>query len=342
LRQQIISVGEKLLDGFGFFDAYAIARRELTGSQVAILMYHRVAPKANNWSLDTLPPKDFERQISYFAKRYKIISLESLVQTMQNGEHLPKKAIIVTFDDGYRDNYTFAYPILKKYGIPATLFVTSGHIGTDKLFWWDKVGYIIEHCSNKVLNLCESSSYSLRSSAEKFRARNHILELLKRTEENRKTFLIEKLVVSSGVVIPNGLARNMLLSWDEIKEMSDNGITIGSHTVNHPILNNITLERAHWEISKSKDDIQEALHKEVLFFSYPNGDFNQEHVNYLIKTGFVGAVTILPSNLINKNDDVFKLSRVAISNNEIAFKMELSGFYHDSLGLLKRIKIRKG
>ena len=132
-----------------FLDAYAFLRRRLTKSQVAILLYHRVCPKKDNWSLGPLSPQSFETQMEYFCRSYEILPLEKLVQSMQSGRPLPEKAVVITFDDGWRDNYVYAYPTLKKYHVPATIFLVTGHIGTGKLFWCDEVRYILWHTNIK-------------------------------------------------------------------------------------------------------------------------------------------------------------------------------------------------
>ena len=102
-----------------FLDAYGFVRRKLTKSQVAILIYHRVSPKQDTWSLEPLSPQSFEMQMKYFCQNYEIISLDGLVECIKQGKPLPEKAVVITFDDGYKDNYCYARPILKKYHVPA-------------------------------------------------------------------------------------------------------------------------------------------------------------------------------------------------------------------------------
>ena len=167
-------------------DLYAFSRRQLTTSQTAILTYHRVCPKNDDWSLETINPHAFEQQMEYFCRKYEILSLADLTQHIMQAKRLPKRAVVITFDDGYLDNYLYAYPILNKYHIPATIFLTTGQISSDKLFWWDKVGYIIQNTSERQLNFEELGEHSLQSVKEKNKAQKIITERLKHINEDRK------------------------------------------------------------------------------------------------------------------------------------------------------------
>ena len=139
-------------DRFRLFDIYNITLGN-TRSQVKIIMYHRVGANNEIWSVDAVDSSDFEKQIRYLIKTHKIISLEELTKILIEKKSLQKRTAVITFDDGYKDNYINAYPILKKYNIPATIFLTTGHINSDKFFWWDRLGYILLNTKLKKINL---------------------------------------------------------------------------------------------------------------------------------------------------------------------------------------------
>jgi peptidoglycan/xylan/chitin deacetylase (PgdA/CDA1 family) len=313
----------------GFLNAYAFLRRKLTKSQVAILIYHRVAPKNDNWPLEPLDPQSFRKQIEYFCQSYEILPLDRLVQYIQEGQSLPEKAIVITFDDGYKDNFHYAYPILKKYHVPATIFLTTGHIDTDKLFWWDKISYIIQHSCVENIILDEVGSHSLRSKIDKLRARSIVIERMKKLPQERKEQLIDKLISISGVDVPSGLGEGLILSWKEIRKMNNNGINFGAHTVNHPCLVNLPLEQAKWEIIQSKNDIEEKLGKKVNAFSYPNGDSSLELVEFIKESGFTCAVSVLPNRLLSPKDNLYKLGRIGGIEEFNKFKVMFSGLGGD-------------
>jgi len=320
----------------GFLDSYAFLRREVTKSQVAILLYHRTCPEKGNWSLGALTPQGFEKQMEYLCRNYEMLALEELVHCIQRRKPLPRKAVVVTFDDGYRDSYLYAYPILKRNHIPLTMFLSTGYIGSiDKLFWWDKVSYLIWHAAVKEVDLDELGSYSLQSKPDKLHARHIITERLKKLSDQRKNLLIEKLHHISGVEIPAGLGRELILTWDEVREMSNNGIIFGAHSVNHPVLTNLPLERAKWEIIHSKKDIEEKLGKEVTAFSYPNGDFGPELVKFIKGSGFSCAVTAGSSKLVASKDDPYELSSIGPGedlNKSEAMLCGLWGDFENTLG----------
>ena len=294
-------------------------------------MYHRVCSNMNNWTLEPLSPESFEKQIRYFCRSYEILPLEILVQYIQQGECLPEKAVAITFDDGYKDNYLYAYPILKRYDVPATIFLTTGHIGTGELFWSDKVRYVIHHATKEQLELDELGTYALQSKSDKVFATYKIIEGLKKLPVERKNLLIQRLIAVCQVDIPANLGKESILSWDEVREMSNSGITFGAHTVSHPILTNLHLQQAKWEIIKSKEDIEKELQQPVKFFAYPNGtyrDFNDEIAEFVKDCGFTCAVTMVPE-WITQQANLYKLGRIGMRNNFNEFKVLFSGLYHD-------------
>ena len=323
-------------NALGIFNFYACSRKQLTKSRTAVLMYHRVCPNNNGWSFETIKPHIFEQQMEYFCRKYEILSLADLIQYIyaRRGK-LPKKSIVVTFDDGYLDNYLYAYPILNKYHIPATIFLTTGHISSDRLFWWDKVGYIIQNTNKRQLNFEELGYYSLQSAKGKNKAQKTITEALKHINEDRKNLLIEKFAQIAGVDIPSGLAKELILSWNKIKEMNSDGISFGAHTVNHPILTNMSLEQAKWEIIQSKKDIEKELGKEVNTFSYPNGNSNPEIIKLIKENGFSCSVSI-GSRLIRMSDNIYALGRIMAVEDFNILKAKLCGLWGDVRPLLMR------
>jgi peptidoglycan/xylan/chitin deacetylase (PgdA/CDA1 family) len=255
--------------------------------------------------------------------------LETLQNAVIQQKELPRRAAVITFDDGYKDNYTEAYPVLKKYGIPATVFLTTGHIETDRLFWWNIIGYVLCNTKEKEIDLGElgvivpppkeNMFFSLRSTYLKF----------KRISEERKKELIELLIQKSGVDIPRDLGKNLMMSWDNIREMNENGIDFGAHTVTHPILSNMSLNQAKFEIVESKYIIEKKLGKPVTSFCYPNGfpsDYNSDIVQLLKENGYRSAVTAIP-RMVNAHSNPFELGRVPPGNDAKSFKFSVSGLY---------------
>jgi len=319
----------KMADRCGIVNVYSALRRWLTKSQIAILMYHRVCRSVSDFFLQSLTPEDFEKQISYISKNFRALSLSDLVKSLCSLAPPPRKAIVITFDDGYKDNYTYAYPILSKYCVPATIFLTTGYIGTGKLFWWDIIGYVAQHTSAKQFTLDGIGKCSFKTESERADTRFRITEKLRVSPEHEKSVAIQKLLDVAEIDISPDLGKDLILSWSEIKEMEEGGITFGAHTVNHPVLTGIPLEIAREEIIQSKVDIERNLHKEVTSFSYPNGLFNEEIVDIVRNAGFTCATAVSPCRLVSSKDDIYRLNRIICNVDFNRFKAMISGLLGD-------------
>ncbi len=295
--------------------------------QVAIIMYHRIDMVANHpWSTTPTIPQDFDREIKYLHQRYRVISLDELTSALPDPDRpLAPKTAVVTIDDGYRDIYVNAYPILKKYGVPATVFPVTGHIGTGNLFWWDKVGYVIWKTKLKTLELGELGTHRLASVDDRQRLVNTVVARLKQLSVNNRDELIERLVTLSEVDIPLNIGEQLVLSWDEIREMNRNGVSFGAHTVSHPILTRLPLETARKEIVDSKQHLEEELDQEITTFCYPNGkpgDFNDDIVEILKSDGFRCAVTSSPA-FVSPSTNLYELPRILGSSGFDSFKLRM-------------------
>ncbi len=312
----------------GFLDLYGFVRRRLTGSQAVILLYHRVGPREDNWSSVPVDPAAFERHLRYLAQNFKVLPLREIAQSLIESQPLPEKTAAITFDDGYKDNYLHAYPLLKKYGLPATIYLTAGHIEKDELFWWDKVSYLVEHTSLKALELPQIGSLDFSSRPKKRQAIAHIRKTLKTWREVDKQELIDNLAKSAGVVIPPGTAKNLFLTWQEVKQMQAGGIELGAHGVTHANLTNLALPQAENEIVLSKKIIEEELQAHVLSFSYPNGDFSGELSEIVKKSGYMYAA-VVGGKLVNNKSNPFELPRVSGYEDFNSFRSGISGFYPD-------------
>ncbi|KYK27621.1 hypothetical protein AYK20_02520 [Thermoplasmatales archaeon SG8-52-1] len=309
-------------------DLYCLLKSNIK-PYVAILCYHRVGNTKDRWAIDTTDIIDFEKEMRYLSKTHKILSLEEMARIIKGNKNLPKRGVVVTFDDGYKDNYTNAFPILKKYNIPATIFLTTGNIDNGKLFWWDKLEYILSNTKIKSFDLGEFGSIFPPSNKNKLKTLDEITIRFTKIPEDKKNDLIDKLVKNSDVDFPKNLGKDIIMSWDEVKQMDEGGINFGAHTVTHPILTKIPLNQAKKEIINSKRDIEKRLNKPVNIFSYPNGhadDYNQDIKTILKENGFICATTIIPK-MVNNNSDLFELGRIPPGKDFNSFKLCLSGLY---------------
>jgi len=320
-----------------FLEVYSLLRRKLLEPRVGILIYHRVSPAKNDWFPPPLSPEFFEQEIEYFSHNYEIITLDELAQCLHQKKSFPENAIVITFDDGNKDNYLYAYPILKKYHAPAAIFLSTGSIGTNNPFWWNKVDYTIRNTPLVELTLNGMGTYSLKSIENRSKSAFSIIEKLSELDEKQKNLLIDNLISISGINVPANLSKERILSWNDVQEMSNENISFGAHSVTHPILTRIPLERARWEITQSKKDIEDKTGKTVTAFAYPNGIYNNDIINIVKEADFNCAVAVNPGNLIGSKTNPYILNRICAVDNPDKLKVLLSGLYYD----LKTISLKR-
>jgi peptidoglycan/xylan/chitin deacetylase (PgdA/CDA1 family) len=318
-----------LLDRLGILDAI-IARRKKEGElPLYIPSYHRFSLQKE--IIPSTPRciaiKSFKEQIEFLCQNFEVIPLSLIAECIKKREPFPKNSITITIDDGYKDNYLLAYPILRKYRVPATIFLTTSYIEGKQTPWEAKVSFAISHTSLKELSLDGIGKFNLEGERKRYIARKFIIKRLKNVSEKRKNALLEKIFEICGVKIPTNLGKELMLSWDEIREMNENGIEFGVHTVHHPELTNISLREAKWEIEESKREIEEKLGKPVIAFAYPSGVYNKEIVQLVKDAGFLCAVTTTVRE-VKPWSNPYELGRaIGIDEDFSKFKAIVSGVY---------------
>jgi peptidoglycan/xylan/chitin deacetylase (PgdA/CDA1 family) len=311
-----------------------IGRREVT-----VLLYHRISD--GQVELDqnviTTSQNNFNKQMQYLSAKFNVISFDDLYAYCNTEERIPDNSVIITFDDGYRDNYTQAYPILKKYDLKATIALTTGNIGSRELFWWDRIAYCVQKTSVNNCNLIHFGNISLDN--KEFIARK-LQEELKRVSNEMKNEILTEIEEKLCVSFPE--MEGILLSWEEIIEMSVHNITFAAHTVSHPILTRINFSDAEREIMESKIAIESEVKKKVNVFVYPNGkkmDMSKEIDYFLGNNGFNFSLsTQYGTNTIKPG--LFRLRRVSIEpdDNLLFFKIKIRGFGRLLAPLYEKIK----
>ena len=204
---------------------------------VMVLNYHKVVDEHMSLSV---PLADFEQHMKWLKEYgYTSITPEELYEFIVNGSELPEKPVLITFDDGYKDNYTNAYPIMKKYGFTGTIFVVTGFLGV-----YDNY-----------------------------------------------------------------------MTWEQAKELADNGFSIESHTYSHKSMTEASDEEISKELTKSRDTIKNKLGIDADFMAYPTGTYNLHIAELVQKAGYKGAFTIKYDN-VSRESNVYALERVPIFHTE--------------------------
>jgi peptidoglycan/xylan/chitin deacetylase (PgdA/CDA1 family) len=263
-------------------------QRQARNDDVAVLMYHRVLPREEvGYAVQPgmfVEPETLDAHLAYLRKHFTVVSISSLTsaESDENGRRGCKPLCVLTFDDGWFDFYKFAYPLLEKHRVPATVFLPTDFIGTDRWFWTDRLGTLLERliqssCSSE-LDLARSDRLVeelLRINGTREARLDRMIALLKQHAPARIESVLAQLSVALGAErAPLGRA---FLTWEEVREMFKSGlITFGSHTATHPLLTTVTAVSAHHEMTQSKNALVEqgVVDQGCITFSYPNGSYS--------------------------------------------------------------------
>lgn len=276
--------------------------RKLTPSLLTVLNYHRINDPFRV-TFDTFrpnvsaTPSVFAAQMDYVSQKYNVISGTELAAFIKGRHPLPAHAAIITFDDGYFDNYSYAYPILKARNLPAVIFLATDFIGTRKSFFWDLIAYCFFYTQKEQAHFPLLGAQSWVDGSTRNILMQRLIEALKKTSDMEKQRVIDQLPKILEVDLPDEAFKDLMMSWSNAKELSENGIELGAHTASHPILTRISLDAASAELLQSRQRIEVEIGKPVISFAYPNGqssDFNDEVVDRVHRTGFEIAFTLLP------------------------------------------------
>ncbi|MCB2173665.1 polysaccharide deacetylase family protein [bacterium] len=308
----------------------AYRRRVMSGAGV-ILLYHRIIGGGREL-LDyspsgmTVSRDDFAAQMAYVARHYRVVSLAELACRVSGELPMADRLCAVSFDDGWRDNYTQALPILKKHEIPATIFLTPHFIDGGSWFWEERLKYLLAHIVQ-----CLHEGEPASEQGQVVRDTLQRLELGEITEMALPRFcrFLSQLVIEWR--LRNETARHELLgeleqllqlpglqeprrfmNWQEIHEMADAGVSFGAHTLSHVNLELCTLGEAEREIGRSKAVIEQNLGCECNLFAYPFGKVRPPVRSIVADNGFSGAVIITPG-LVRPGCDPLQLQRIDIT-----------------------------
>ena len=265
--------------------------------RIPILTYHSVGLQGDPF-FPSLSFCLFERQVRYLSRHFRFFSFGNFLERIRNGDPLPSRSAILTFDDGYKDNFRLVFPVLRKYAVPATIFLTTGSIGTEIPLWFDRLSSSIKNTSRTSLEWESGQSIivlSLVSLSDRLLALSRIKEDLKTLSNVERLLKLDILENTLGFSRYEDL-KDRMLNWDDIRTMDKEGIEMGGHTVSHPILRNLTSDESHAEIGTCIASIENHLQKKVRSFAYPNGterDFNSETIDILKSYGVLGACTTI-------------------------------------------------
>jgi peptidoglycan/xylan/chitin deacetylase (PgdA/CDA1 family) len=321
-RKQIIDGTFDVLNRIRFFNLI----RGINPGNLTVLNYHRVTdphdPCCDTFKPNiSATPEMFDRQIAYMKQNFDMVSVGDITACLEGTGQLPAHAALVTFDDGYRDNYTNAFPVLKQHGVSALVFITTDFVGLSKPSFWDVAACAFNHTALTSATLPLTGAQTWSNEAEKHNVMMRWIEILKTVPETEKRRYAKQLPAILGVETAENLCQNVFMSWDQAREMAAAGIEFGSHTVSHPIMTRISAEQVTRELVESKRQIEQELGKPVTTFAYPNGgpeDFNPAIIAELRNAGYTMAFSLMPGSnrYPNLRQDPYTVRRIFLSHSD--------------------------
>ncbi len=240
-----------------------------TQPSARILYYHRVNDDSDPF-FPAISTSLFDREMQYLSQHYRVVAMPDLIRHLEAG---PAETVVaVTFDDGYRDNYENAFPILQRLGLPATVFLTTGTMDCDEPIWFERLAQALKRTTLEQLDLEIDipRRFILNTVSERLDANNRIFGLLRDLPDSERRDWLQRILHQLGVG-DDSERRGKMLTWDQARYMSAKGVDFGGHTVTHPFLSRLTRENARWEASECKRRIEAELQVPVECFAYPNG-----------------------------------------------------------------------
>jgi len=276
--------------------------------RLSILIYHRALAAPDPILHGEIDAVTFERHMALLAAEFNVLPLGEACARLARGA-LPARAACITFDDGYADNEQTALPILKRLGLQATFFVSTGYSDGGFMFN-DGVIEVVRHAPAGTYDLSSLGlgSHCLGDNTSRRAAIDALIGQLKYRPVGERGALVEQLAAAMHSALP----KDLMMRSEQIKRLRDEGMEIGGHTVNHPILAVLSEQEARTEIVNGKRRLEEITGTPVTLFAYPNGkpgqDYGARDVRLVREAGFAAAVSTV-SGIANCGSDLFQLPR---------------------------------
>ncbi|MDZ7265861.1 MAG: polysaccharide deacetylase family protein [candidate division KSB1 bacterium] len=333
LKMRLTSLIKAVLFYGGFF---ALLRLLFPNRRAALLRYHAVVDPADNLYTSpsiSLPVRAFERHVRYFARKYRVLSLDHVVEAVLDGRPLPKNAVVFTFDDGYADNL-IAARILKKYGATGIFYLTTDCIDRRETLWLAEVNYLLARSAQPVFRLeleGTTREFALRTPREREQAKRAVIKIIKSNDRRVRETVRQQLRAQLATADWPAVADRIMLTWEQVREMLALGMSIGGHTVSHLNLPNAAPEDARREIAGCKHKLEAVLNLPIRHFSVPNSGpyryYNAQVKRMVGECGFVSSVTSA-HGFVDGDSDLLELRRIRTipALHEVVATIELGKF----------------
>lgn len=291
-----------------------------------VLTYHRVDRPDTHPDLApgmiSATPEEFAVQMEHLATRERVLSVHELLAHLDRQDPLPPRSVLVTFDDAYRDFADHAWPILRRFGLPVTLFVpTAFPDQPQRCFWWDRL-----YASLKTM--APGTTLETKLGRIPVRTESDRLRLFKRLREHIKSLPhLDAMAEVDRLCSPfvRELRDHHVLTWDELRRLARDGVTLAPHTRTHPLLNRLSVVQMRDEVCGSQEDLRRQIGDVAPVFAYPAGGVDGCVVNLLREAGVRLAFTTRRGVNDLQMSDLLRLRRINVgrSTNLPLFRAQL-------------------
>jgi len=313
--------------------------RYIHKKKLLVVAYHGVTTSTYDPPIWTqLPVNTFRRQIEFLAKNYHILSLSELTCYIDNCKPIPDGCALITLDDGLKNNYTVAYPVLKEFNVPATMFLVVDYVNTEKYFWFDELLFLLKNLNfknSKLKNLFRDMKLDIVAS-DLWKQYWRLVEYLKKLPKKERVHILDRFRIESDADM-NSVSHDFgMLSWHQVQEMLESGlIEFGVHSASHEILSTLRPTEFSAEILQPQAKLSRKLNRNIVSFCYPNGrpheDYHAGHIRYLRKCGYHCAFTLKASLNSQIWQHSFEIARMTVGNDFSShndyFRLKTSGLF---------------
>lgn len=287
-----------------------------------MVTYHRIGSPAEDRFYDPVysaTSDGLRAQLQYLRSRFRLLNVQDVIALAENSFLLQEPTALVTFDDGYRDNATLAVPILAELRVPAVFFLPTSFLEQPRLTWWDRVAYVLKQTAQKtlVLERPEPMAVDLEQ-LPRSEAVWKVIEAYIRSPDPAELEVMRHLEERAEVsVASDELARDLFMTWDDVRSAAMAGVDIGSHSHGHPFLARLDESAQRFELTESKRILEEQTGREVVALAYPYGDpgmFTEQTEQLALEAGY--RVAFAANRGINRpgRTDRFAIRRIGIGS----------------------------
>ena len=348
VKKMVKAVLPPALDSLGIYDR-VIRTAERKKPIWLVVMYHRVIAGSAEDPFEMgmcVATRRFRKQMQFYRDYFEPIPLTEGVRRRREGQPMPDRAVSITFDDGYADNLGIAWPILREYGIPATVFVTTGGRSEDYGLWWDRVIHAVANTGVTILDLSSLGIEDIKgkiplSRSERKQSLTRLLSILWQQDIDKTMLAIEQL---EKVLQPQPSTATLpaRLTDEDIAKLHNDGMEIGAHTITHPDLRMTTDKRLQRELLLPKQLLESITGEPVNGFAYPKGLYDERVRNAVEEAGYHYAVGTV-RGLNRGSETIFGIERMGAPDTSVAdLKRCIAGSVNSGNGLTVQSSITRG